>query len=331
MKILSAIFLVAALAARLHAADVPMPILKVAPGFALERVHVVPRETQGSLVSLCADPRGVLYASDQYGPLYRIEAPTQRGGTGNVREVKLPIGGAHGLTWIGKDLYAVVGQRDVCTPGLYRLRDTHGAGELDEGKLLRALSGDGEHAPHAVVAATPAAKTSGFTLPAGRGFVKAWTLDELTALAEAAKTPGRIEQGRRWFAAIGCAACHTFAGEGGALGPDLTAVAGRLGSRDLLEAIVDPSKEISDQYGSSVRTKRDGTQLNGRICNHSEGTVQVLENLFDPSAISKVKERDVLSIGPSKVSLMPAGMLDVLQAGEILYLLAFLKSGRQHP
>ena len=41
-----------------------------------------------------------------------------------------------------------------------------------------------------LIAATPAAKTSGFTLPAGRGFVKAWTLDELTALAEAAKSSG---------------------------------------------------------------------------------------------------------------------------------------------
>ncbi len=182
-----------------------------------------------------------------------------------------------------------------------------------------------------IIAATPAVKTPGFTLPAGRGFVKAWTLDELTALAEAAKTPGNVAQGRRWFAAIGSAACHTFAGEGGALGPDLTAAAGRFISRDLLESILDPSKEISDQYGSIILTKRDGTQLNGRICNHSEGTVQVLENLFDPSAITKVKERDVLSIEPSKVSLMPAGMLDVLQADEILDLLALLKSGLHHP
>ena len=98
------------------------PVLKVAAGFAVERVYEVPRESQGSWVSLCADRRGVLYASDQYGPVQRIELPAHLGGEVAVRPVKLPIGGVHGLTWVGDELYAVVGQRDVCDTGLYRLR-----------------------------------------------------------------------------------------------------------------------------------------------------------------------------------------------------------------
>ena len=36
-----------------------------------------------------------------------------------------------------------------------------------------------------------------------------------------------------------------------------------------LESIVDPGKEISDQYGTSVFTAKEGTQLNGRIMNMS--------------------------------------------------------------
>src|SRR5262245_26398610 len=89
------------------------PALKVAAGFAVERVYIVPREREGSWISLCADKRGVLYASDQYGPMQRIELPGAAGGEVQVRPLKLPIGGVHGLTWVGDELYAVVGQRDV--------------------------------------------------------------------------------------------------------------------------------------------------------------------------------------------------------------------------
>src|SRR3954469_24016098 len=104
------------------------PALKVAPGFVVEQVYAVPRDSQGSWVSLCADRRGVLYASDQYGPLYRIDLS---GREPEVRRLKLPIGGVHGMAWLGDELYAVVGQRDVCQTGLYRLRDTDRDGELD--------------------------------------------------------------------------------------------------------------------------------------------------------------------------------------------------------
>jgi putative heme-binding domain-containing protein len=131
---------------------VDAPVLKVAPGFEGVRVYSVPRETRGSWVSLAADDRGRLYASDQYGPLHRIVLPQEPGGDPTVTVVPLPIGGAHGLTWINGSLYAVVGQKAVCPTGLYRLRDTNGDGELDDVKLLHAIDGDGEHGPHAVVA-----------------------------------------------------------------------------------------------------------------------------------------------------------------------------------
>jgi glucose/arabinose dehydrogenase len=128
------------------------PALKVAAGFVVERVYDVPRESQGSWISLAVDPRGVLYASDQDGPLYRIRLAEAAGEIVEVRPLKLPIGGAHGLTWIGDELYAVAGQQNVCATGLYRLRDTDGDRELDALQQLQALAGDGEHGPHAVAA-----------------------------------------------------------------------------------------------------------------------------------------------------------------------------------
>src|SRR3954464_13714249 len=106
------------------ASPISTPDVKTAPGFEVMRLYAVPRETAGSWVSLAADDRGRLYASDQYGPLHRITLSTEPGGAPTVTKLSLPIGGAHGLTWIDGSLYAVVGQKAAAPTGLYRIRDT---------------------------------------------------------------------------------------------------------------------------------------------------------------------------------------------------------------
>jgi putative heme-binding domain-containing protein len=179
-----------------------------------------------------------------------------------------------------------------------------------------------------MAAATPPAGAPAAGFLANRAVVKQYSLDELVTLANDANKSGDAAKGRQLFAA-GCAACHTFAGEGGALGADLTAVARRLITRDLLEAIVDPSKEISDQYGTVVLTRRDGSQIQGRIVNLAAGTIHIAQNLLDPSAVVKVPEGQIESITASKVSLMPTGLLNVLTTDEITDLLAYLRMGQQ--
>ena len=72
---------------------------------------------------------------------------------------------------------------------------------------------------------------------AARTTVRAWTVDELAPMVEQGLRGGRsFERGRRLFSEVACSACHRFAGDGGSIGPDLSAVAGRFGVRDLLEA-----------------------------------------------------------------------------------------------
>lgn len=168
------------------------------------------------------------------------------------------------------------------------------------------------------------------TLPSGRGVVRVWTVAELAALEEKSTGPRDPARGRRVFSMVGCFACHTCNGEGGAVGPDLTSVGSRLATRDLLEAIIEPSLEISDQYGTSRITTRDGRQLSGRIINYTEQGISLAENLFDPAQAIRLKEADIVSIETSKISLMPPGLIDSLQPGEILDLLAFLSSA-PHP
>ncbi len=197
-----------------------------------------------------------------------------------------------------------------------------------------ALAATPEHYRSAMqarmTAATPPASAPTTGIPANRALVKQYSLDELVTLAQQTNQSGDAAKGRRLFVA-GCAACHTFAGEGGALGADLTAVARRLSTRDLLEAIIDPSKEISDQYGTIVLIRRDGSQLQGRIVNLAAGAIHIAQNLLDPSAVVKVPESQIESITASKVSLMPTGLLNVLTTDEITDLLAYLKGAQTPP
>ncbi|HUF60796.1 MAG TPA: PQQ-dependent sugar dehydrogenase [Verrucomicrobiales bacterium] len=57
-------------------------------------------------------------------------------------------------------------------------------------------------------------------------------------------------RGREAFTRTGCGQCHSFAGEGGSVGPDLTRISSRLTLRALLEAILEPSKEIAEGYAA---------------------------------------------------------------------------------
>src|SRR5229473_2852555 len=54
----------------------PAERIKIAKDFKIELLYSVPRDQQGSWVSLCVDPQGRLITSDQDGSLYRITPPS---------------------------------------------------------------------------------------------------------------------------------------------------------------------------------------------------------------------------------------------------------------
>lgn len=163
---------------------------------------------------------------------------------------------------------------------------------------------------------------------AGRTNATEWTMAKLSPALERGLQGRDLERGRRMFGATGCFQCHRFADEGGAVGPDLTQVAGRFSPRDLLEAIIEPSKTVSDLYGNVVITRRDGESLTGRIVYHlQDDSVMVGSDMFSPAQTVKVDRKDILSIEPSKTSPMPDGLLSSLTQDEVFDLLAYLVSG----
>ena len=59
-------------------------------------------------------------------------------------------------------------------------------------------------------------------------------------------------RGKEAYEAAQCTACHKFGNDGGAIGPDLTAVSSRFNRSDILESIIEPSKVVSEQYQNTI-------------------------------------------------------------------------------
>jgi len=163
---------------------------------------------------------------------------------------------------------------------------------------------------------------------ASRLFVKNWSTNELVARVEPLmKTERNLERGKALFRETGCVACHAFQGDGGAVGPDLTLLGGRFSVREIIESMTEPSKVISDQYGTSNVTLKDGTVHTGRLVNEGTDLVQILENLFAPSDVRDFSRKDVAKIEASPVSLMPPGLINTCQPDEVADFVAWLVSG----
>lgn len=201
----------------------------------------------------------------------------------------------------------------------------HATESVPEGKLTPALK--------KLIATQPESSMPQFTLEP-RSFVKNWALKDFAGdLDEGIKADRDFANGRKMAGAGSCYVCHRFNGEGGAVGPDLSSVGGKFSAHDLLEAIIDPGKEISDQYGATDFKLKDGTVVSGRIMNLGEDHYQVNTDMMNPSSNTLVDINDLVSIEASPISMMPPGLINTMSKDDVFDLLAYFISGGdpKHP
>ncbi|WP_164102293.1 c-type cytochrome [Candidatus Laterigemmans baculatus] len=167
-----------------------------------------------------------------------------------------------------------------------------------------------------------------------REFVHQWTVEDLEGvLAKADEHDYDFQAGKQLFAAAQCYKCHRMGVSGGILGPDLTGAGGRFSAKDLAVAIIDPNKEVSDQYAATQFLTDSGQVVVGKVINMNGDVLQVLTNLLDPSSLTPVKRDEIESVRSAPNSMMPSGLVDTLTDKEILDLLGYLRSGGnpEHP
>lgn len=160
-----------------------------------------------------------------------------------------------------------------------------------------------------------------------RKFVKSYSTDEIVSELEKGLADRDYARGKRMFATVACYSCHYFASEGGSVGPDLTGVSGRFSFHDLIEAIVEPSEAISDQYQSTIFVLKDGSDVTGRVANLAGERLMVVTDMLAPGDFTNVNRDQIESTRLSTVSQMPSGLMDSLSLEEIKDLVAYLQSG----
>jgi putative heme-binding domain-containing protein len=163
-------------------------------------------------------------------------------------------------------------------------------------------------------------KQFGKITPATPGEKKA-RIDALNLMMSREK-PGDAAKGKAVFEKS-CAACHPLFGEGGKVGPDLT-TADRKNRMSMLTNVVDPSGYIRPEFITHKVNTHDGRTMSGVVVEKSAESLTLANYVNNKVEKASVAKRDIDTLEPSGVSLMPEKLLDVLSETEIRDLFAYV-------
>ncbi|MEY2428967.1 MAG: uncharacterized protein QOJ40_1852, partial [Verrucomicrobiota bacterium] len=138
-----------------------------------------------------------------------------------------------------------------------------------------------------------------------------------------AKESGNPARGKEVFTAV-CAVCHTFKGQGGKVGPDLTGIAARDRSEILID-ILDPNRSVEANYRLWNVATRDGETFAGRLETETQTTVEILDAAGQKHVVQR---RDIDKLTGSELSIMPNGF-ESLPPEDLKALLAYLTQPRK--
>jgi putative heme-binding domain-containing protein len=159
-----------------------------------------------------------------------------------------------------------------------------------------------------------------------RKFVRNWQIEDLLPQIDQVSQGRSFARGKEVFETIGCTQCHLFGGKGGNVGPDLTGVGGRYSPSDIAAKLCNPSRAVADLYANTEIVTKDHDVIVGRLQNETDDTVTLMTNFFSNESTT-VQKKDIARRQLSKLSPMPQGLIDNLEADEIYDLIAYLRSG----
>lgn len=143
----------------------------------------------------------------------------------------------------------------------------------------------------------------------------------LVKFSDAAKLSGSADKGAEVFARA-CANCHTFRGQGIAVGPDLMALGDKT-PQDFLVAILDPSSVIEPRFIQYNLEIKDGRSLSGVIQAETASSVTLVQG---GGVREKILRSDISEMKTSSLSLMPEGIEEGNTPQDFADLIAYLKT-----
>jgi putative heme-binding domain-containing protein len=145
----------------------------------------------------------------------------------------------------------------------------------------------------------------------------------------ARKNPGDGVRGQKLFMdlkGVACVKCHSVAGQGGKVGPDLAGIALRYKREDLMTSVLEPSKQIANGYETHVVTTANGNVITGVFKGDDGEAITLMDADGKEHRILK-KDIDEKRISP--VSTMPNGLSDGMTLQDFADLIAYLEARRE--
>jgi putative heme-binding domain-containing protein len=123
----------------------------------------------------------------------------------------------------------------------------------------------------------------------------------------------------------GCAACHSFAGEGIPIGPELSKIGAR-SARELFKNIVLPGEVRNLRYATVTITLRGGNKVVGVRKEEDAQSMRVYDTSVWPAVLRAIRKADIAKVDTSNQSVMPKDYASIYTLRQLLDLVAFLKS-----
>ena len=128
----------------------------------------------------------------------------------------------------------------------------------------------------------------------------------LARLEEAVSARGNPDRGREIFLDTRdaqCSSCHRLQGVGAHVGPGLDAVLEKMTIREIAEALLAPSRKLTEGYETYTAARTDGKIISGLKIRETEGEFLLRDGLGKDTLVPR---SEIALIEKSPVSLMPA-------------------------
>ncbi len=214
-------------------------------------------------------------------------------------------------------------ERQVAVQVLARLPDRVGHGAM--ARLLRAEASAEGASPIALELTRALAGDPGQDSATA---LSAWNLradaDPVAPRAALVRAGGDVQRGRRLFrnkAEVSCLRCHRVGEMGSSqVGPDLAGVAARLDQDALLWSILEPNRDLAEEFQAWTFLHQDGTMVVGRVL--EEGAEKLV--ILDAEGVRHTWEPGLVEGRRRDLSSMPEDLAEKLSDSELRDLLAFL-------
>jgi putative heme-binding domain-containing protein len=124
---------------------------------------------------------------------------------------------------------------------------------------------------------------------------------------------------------LGCARCHRVRGQGGEIGPDLSDIGGKYDRDQIIEAVLEPSRQIVEGFRPTTFATVEGRVLTGIIREESAGGIMLID--IDGKH-ERIRSEDLVERKTLNTSLMPESLCSCLSPTEFADLIAYLTTLR---